>query len=139
MKKYYALILSVLLLISMLAPLVTARADEVMPRYINTDQARVLLTINSSGLATISVRCYAKTGTTSIQTVTFLEKKVGSTWVRVDIAETDNEWTYNTRYLSVIKTYTHQLDSTGEYRAVTYFTVSASDTENFTLMSNYTY
>lgn len=139
MKKIFALTISLVLLVSMLATPLSVRANEITPRYINTSQARVLLTIDASGLATISVRCYANNGTTSIQTVTFLEKKVGSTWVRVDIDETDNEWTYTTRYLSVIKSYKHQLDSTGEYRAVTYFTVAASVTENFTLISSDTY
>ena len=65
--------------------------------------------------------------------------KVDSTWVKVNIGQTNNQWTAiaNTSYL--LKDYSHQLSTTGKYRAVAEFTVTGEVAETFTLYFEATY
>lgn len=138
MKKITALILAVTLLTAMCIP-VSAAENTAQPYYINTNQARVVLAITESGSAEIHVSCIGNSNATKIQTTTYLQRKVGSTWVKVSIGQTNNQWTAtaNTSYL--LKDYSHQLSTTGQYRAVTVFTVSGTQSETFTLYSEATY
>lgn len=132
MKKFAALILVVTIVASLCIP-VSAAEFSINPYYINTNQARVVLTIGDSGLAEITVLCTANSNATKIQTTTYLERQIGSTWVRVNNGQTNNQWTASTTARYLAKDYSCQLSITGTYRAVAVFTVSGSETETFTL------
>lgn len=138
MRKIASVLLVTAILMSMLIP-VSATENSIQPYYINTNQARVLLGIDEDGLADISIFCTAISATTQIKTTTYLERLVGSTWVRVSIGQTNNQWseTVSTRYIA--KNYSYQLSIKGQYRAVTVFTVTATETETFTLYCEATY
>lgn len=138
MKKFAALILVVTILASLCIP-VSAAEFSSNPYYINTNQARVVLTIGDSGLAEITVLCTANSNATKIQTTTYLERKIGSTWVRVNNGQTNNQWTASTTAKYLVKDYSYQLSITGTYRAVAVFTVSGAETETFTLYFEDTY
>ena len=138
MKKIAALVLAVTLLTAMCIP-VSAAENNTQPFYINTNQAKVVLGLSDSGLADIGVTCLANSNATKIQITTYLEKLVGSTWVRVSIGQTNNQWTASTTESYLIKAYSKQLSSTGTYRAVAVFTVSGTQSETFTLYSEDTY
>lgn len=134
MKKLAALILVVTIIATMIIP---ASAAEITasPYYINTNQAMVVLTISDSGLAEITVLCTANSNATKIQTTTYLERKVGSSWVRVSNGQVNNQWTASTTARYLVKDYSCQLSTTGTYRAVAVFTVSGTQSETFTLYS----
>ena len=138
MKKITSLILAVTLLAAMCIP-VHATEAPIQPYYINTNHAQVVLGISDTGLADIGVTCLANSNTTKLQITTYLEKLVGSTWVRVSIGQTNNQWTASTTSTHLIKAYSKQLSSTGTYRAVAVFTVSGAQSETFTLYSEDTY
>lgn len=97
------------------------------------------MVISDSGVAEINVTCIGNSNATKIETKTYIQRQVGSSWVRVSIGQTNNQWTAtaNTNYL--IKDYSRQLSTAGKYRAVTEFTVSGSQSETFTLYSEATY
>ncbi len=66
----------------------------IMPCYNNAKNADIRLTINSSGKATITLACSGKEGVTSkITAVTYLQRKVGLVWVKVDNGLDNKEWT----------------------------------------------
>ena len=138
MKKFTALILAATLLVAMCIP-VSAAENSIHPYYINTNRASVVMVISNSGMAEINVTCIGNSNATKIETITYIQRQVGSSWVRVSIGQTNNQWTAtaNTNYL--IKDYSHQLSTAGKYRAVTDFTVSGSQSETFTLYSDATY
>ena len=134
MKKFAALILVVTILASLCIP-VSAAEFSSNPYYINTNQAMVVLTISDSGLAEITVLCTANSNATKIQTTTYLERKVGSSWMRVSNGQVNNQWTASTTAKYLVKDYSCQLSTTGTYRAVAVFTVSGTQSETFTLYS----
>lgn len=141
MKKFISVFLALALCFSILSAPASAAGenDPITPRYTNATVAKVVLSIDDSGLATINSSCTAIPGTTWIRATTYLEKKVNGTWTRVDILSTDDQWVtmINTRVFSVTKT--HQLTGRGTYRAVTTFDVIAETTETITVMSQRTY
>lgn len=101
--------------------------------------ANASLSIGNSGIATINIRCVGVAGTTSIRAVTYIEKMVNGVWQRVDISSANDEWTAQVNTTYYIKTLTHQLTSTGTYRAVCTFTVTAGSVETVTCTSQATY
>jgi hypothetical protein len=107
--------------------------------YENVSLGNATLTIDGNGKATISIRCIGVAGTTSISAVTYIEKLVNGSWKRVDIASADDQWTAQVTTTYYIKTLTHQLTSTGTYRAVCIFTVTAGTVETVTYTSQATY
>lgn len=134
MRKIVAFLLATTLLLSMCIS-VSAAESAPQPRYINTNQAKVVMSINDEGLASITVSCIGNSNATRIQITTYIEKQVGSSWVRVNNGQTNNQWTASTTNSYLVKAYSHQLNSTGTYRAVAIFTVSGTQSETFTLYS----
>jgi hypothetical protein len=140
MKKLFSIILVFSLAISVLGiPCFAKGTIEVMPCYENVSLGNATLTIDGNGKATISIRCIGVAGTTSISAVTYIEKLVNGSWKRVDIASADDQWTAQVTTTYYIKTLTHQLTSTGTYRAVCIFTVTAGTVETVTYTSQATY
>lgn len=140
MKRILSALLVVTLLLISATPAFAALPETVSPQYINTSQASVAITISANGVASIAVKCIGDSSATSISTTTYLERKVGTSWVRVDLGTTDNVWTesVSTRYL--VKTYSKSLSVKGEYRATTTFTVNGTtENETFTLYNTRTY
>lgn len=134
MRKIVALVLVTTVLLSMCIS-VSAVESEIQPYYINTNQAKVVMSISDAGLASITVSCIGNSNATKIQITTYLEKQVGASWVRVNNGQTNNQWTASTTNSYLVKAYSHQLNSTGTYRAVAVFTVSGTQSETFTLYS----
>ena len=139
MKKTTAIILTALLVATMCIPVSAAQHPTIQPNYINTNQASVVLAISDAGKADISVFCSGKSNVKKIQVTTYLEKQVGSSWVRASNGQTNNQWsaTAYTKYL--VKDYSCQLSTTGKYRAVAEFTVTGQVAETFTLYFEATY
>ncbi len=135
MKKILSMILLVACLFAVACPVLAAEKEEMTPQYVNTNTVRSRMTISDNGLATIALTCSAKSTVTQISVKTHLEKKVGSTWVVVDISEPNDQWVDTVFARTLLKTHTHQLSASGTYRAVAEFTVTAAQTETFTLTS----
>ncbi len=131
------IISTILILVTIFAAACPAYAAE--PRYANASGVYVTLNINSSGKATVAVRVTGNSSLSSSEILTYIEKKVGSTWTRVDIGTTNDVWEYTSTNSAVLKTYTAQLSSTGEYRAVAEFTLTGSTAEEITKTATATY
>lgn len=139
-KRITATLLACLLILSVSIPASASQPEVASPRYVNTSRASVYLSISSSGVATVSVQCVGYSFATSITAKTYLERKVGSSWERVDIETTDDVWTDTTSSTLLIKSHTHTLVVKGEYRATTEFTVTgSSQNETFSLSETRTY
>ena len=143
MKRIMAIILALLMTISLI--FVTSAEEEEPPvqgedieEYVNTKRAETLLSINSSGTATIIIECVGLSGTTHISSVTYLEKRIGSSWSRVSFnGMSQIEDGVSASILS--KTYTTTVGS-GQYRATAIFTVTRNGTdETVTVYSNIVY
>ena len=99
----------------------------IMPCYNNVKNADVILTISSSGKASINLTCSGKEGVTSkITAVTYLQRKSGLVWVKVDNGLSNKEWTDTVYTINMNKTHTIQLEKTGTYRVKTEFTVKGT-------------
>ena len=123
MKKFTALILAAIFLFAAATPVSAAVPEIAVPFYANTSQAGVVFTINAEGSASWTITCLGKSSCTGIDAVTYLERQVGNTWVRVDLGNTNNEYTYSTTASRMTKTYVLTLDTHGTYRATVIFTV----------------
>ena len=86
MKRLTSLVLSLVLLLTIVTPAFAVQPETtVSPRYINTSQASISLVITEDGLAEWSIMCFGKTNCTSIDAVTYLERKMGSLWIKMSI------------------------------------------------------
>lgn len=132
-----SIISTFLVVVTIFATVYPAYAAE--PRYANASGVYVTLSISSSGKATVAVRVTGNSSLSSSKILTYIEKKVGSTWTRVDIGTTNDVWEYTSTSSSIIKTYTAQLSSAGEYRAVAEFTLIGSTVEEITKTATATY
>lgn len=139
MKRMIASIITLVTLFTLAQPTLAAQPNTVSPQYTNAKQAVVSLRIDSSGTASVSVTCYGSTSLKQTKITTYIEKLVGSSWERVNIGEPDNAWQYTTTSQVFNKTYSAQLSSTGTYRAVTEFTLTASTVEHITVTSAASY
>lgn len=140
MKKVISLFLVLTLSFSVLLVPAWARGDEVaVPYYTNTSSAQTTLTIDEDGNVSILVYCLGLSTVKSIKATTYLEKKVNGDWTRVDIDQPDDQWVSTTTSRIFSTTRTCQLTSTGDYRTVTVFVVSASSSETVTVYSDATY
>lgn len=140
MKKLISLLLVLALGVSVLLVPVWARDNEVAsPYYVNTSSARTTIVIDDDGTASIQVYCLGLSNVKSITATTYLEKKVNGSWMRVDIDQPNDQWVSTTTLRVFSVTRTHQLTSTGTYRAVTIFVVTASSSETITVYSEATY
>ena len=139
MKK---LIIAMLILSTLFACILPAFATEqptVEPRYNNATTASVTLGISSTGKATITVSLTGKPTMEYVIITTYLEKKVGTSWERVNIGNTSNSWRFVTKEMFAQKTYTTTLSSRGQYRAVASFNLYGSENDSFTLYDTATY
>ena len=140
MKKVCSALLILVLLFACSVPAHAAQAPTVSPLYVNTTQARLTFTISESGNASFTVTIIGKSTATKISTVTYLERKVGTSWVRVDLGTTNDELLYSTTASYLSKNYTHSLTVKGEYRAVCDVTVEGTvEDETFTLTNTCDY
>lgn len=139
MKKILCCILILATILVLAQPTFAAQLPGNDPQYTNAQNAYVTLSIRNSGYASIVVAVYGIPTLKKINVVTYLEKKVGGSWVRVDISEPSNAWSYSVTSNMLRKSYAVQLDSSGEYRAVSKFTLTASTVEYITDISNATY
>lgn len=138
MRKIASVLLVAALLLSTLIP-VFAAENTISPFYINTNQARLVMGITEEGVAEITVICSCNSNATGIKATTYIERQVGSSWVRVSNGQTNNEWIATTTARYLAKTYSCQLSISGTYRAVTVLTVSGTETESITLYREATY
>lgn len=134
MRKIVAFLLATTLLLSMCVS-VSAAENTLQPRYINTNQAKIVMGISDSGLAEISITCIGNSNAQSIQSVTYIERQIGSSWVRVSNGQTGNQWSASSTARYLAKAYSCQLSVSGTYRAVVVFTVAGSTSETITLYS----
>lgn len=139
MKKIIASVLVIVSMCVLAYPVHAATPSTMEPRYTNVQSATVSLSISNSGLATARVTVLGKSTLEETNVVVYLEKKVGSSWVRVDIGTTNDEWEYTSTSISFNKTYTKQLSSSGQYRAVAEFTFTAGSVEEVTKTATATY
>ncbi len=102
------------------------------PRYVNTSQASITISISSAGVATIGLLCTGLSAVTSIDAVVYLERQVGSTWVRVDNGTADDTWTVSSSNRFMMQNITHQLSVKGVYRATVTYTVHGAQDEVLT-------
>lgn len=134
MKKIVSVLLLLSIIIAVACPTYAAE-----PRYANANNLLVTISVNSSGKATVFVKMYGCASLTQSHITTYIEKKVGSTWTRVDIGTVNDVWECDSTSTTVIKTYTAQLSSTGEYRAVAEFTLTGSTVEEVTKTATTSY
>ena len=140
MKRIIALLMSLVLLFCGATPTLAAAPEEISPLYLHTSQASVSFTILENGTADWTVLCFAYSTAQSITAVTYLERKVGSVWFRVNMEAPENEYTYTVNSTEMVKNYTLQLTRTGIYRAVVEFTVrGADDSDYIELYNEYDY
>lgn len=139
MKRLIAAVLVIASICAMEYPVHAATPATIEPRYANVQTATVSLSISNSGLATARITVLGKSTLEETNVVVYLEKKIGSSWVRVDIGTSNNEWEYTSTSISFNKTYTKQLSSHGQYRAVAEFTFTATTVEEVTKTATATY
>lgn len=124
MKKLTALILSLILLLTATTPAFAAQTETtVTPRYINTSQAGVTFAILEGGVAEWTIACFGESSCTSIDAVTYVERKMGTVWMRMSVDHPIKEYYYSVTGAELVNTYQLQLNFAGEYRAVVEFTV----------------
>lgn len=136
MKKTCSILLILVLLVACITPAHAAQIPSVTPLYENTSNATLSFTITESGEASFTVNISSDSSAIMISTVTYLEQKVGSSWVRVDIGTTNNELLYRTTNSYLHKNYTHTLTSRGEYRAVCDVTVYGTAANDVFTLTN---
>lgn len=139
MKKILSCILILATVFALAQPAFAAQPDEITPQYVNARQAEVYFSINSSGLAMVTVTCCGNTGLKKASVTTYLEKKVNGAWTRVDISAANDEWVYSTTSQVFSKSYSAQLSGAGQYRAVAKFTLTAATVEYITDTCSATY
>ena len=122
MKKAILLLLTVASLMSCMTFFASANADDygIQPFYSNVNSATLDFVITDSGLAGVSVIYTGIQGvTTSVRCEIYIQKKnLGLFWNKVDIGITDNVWVDTSNKFHDNFSHTHQLSSTGTYRAV---------------------
>lgn len=128
MKKSIALILSLVALFSCYSLTAAAYSEnEMTPYYNNASLADATISISSSGKATIKLTGYGISGVTSkITAVSYIQRKIGLIWVRVDNGLSGKEWTDTVNGTNLTKTHTLQLSKPGTYRVKAEFTFYGS-------------
>lgn len=140
MKKLVTLLLAALLLLANTVPAYAAAPETAVPFYANTSQASVSFVINDAGEASWTIMCIGKSTCTGIDAVTYLERKVGNSWVRVDLENADDEYTYSTTAGRFAQNNKHTFTAYGTYRAVVEFTVYGTyEDETITLWNEHDY
>ena len=139
MKKFICILLVLVSTFALALPAFAAQPETAVPYYTNASTATVTLTIDNDGVATVKVYCLGKAGTSAIQVTYYLDKQVGSSWSRVNIGTTNNQWTASSSSRMLSQTETVQLSSSGTYRATAIFEVTISTTETITITDEFTF
>lgn len=130
MKKSIALFLAVVTLLSCcgLSMLASASVEtEAAPYYNNTNSAGVQFVISSTGNAKFTLSCVGMSGvTTKITAVSYIQRKVGLIWVKVDNGLDGKKWTDTVNGTNLTKSHSLQLSKTGTYRVKVEYTVYGS-------------
>lgn len=128
MKKTIALLLAAVTLLSCCGlSMMASAANEATPYYNNTSLVSVTFSISNTGKATFNLSCSGKSGITSkIVAVSYIQRKVGLIWVRVDNGLDGKEWTDTVNGTDMTRSHSLQLSKTGTYRVKVEFTVSGS-------------
>ena len=138
MKRITAIILTLVLLFATAIPSLAAVPEVAVPYYANTSHASVSFVIEDNGAASWTITCLGKSSCTGIYAVTYLERQVGSSWVRVDLGNANDEYTYNTTASRIAQNNKTTLTTPGTYRAVVVFTVyGTQENETITLWNEH--
>ena len=125
-KRVISVFLSVLFLFGCMAvPAAAETSQDMSPYASNADNIYTKLSISSSGKATITIFCNKSSDkVTSMVAITYLQRKVGLIWVKVDNGLEGNKWREAYNYTNTMsKNYTIQLSKTGTYRIKTEYTI----------------
>lgn len=129
MKKIFAFMMSVIMFITCFGALTVQAtgAEEITPYYNNTNTAYVSFNISSSGTATVIINCSGKSGVAqSITARSYIQRKVGLIWVKVDNGLTNDEWV-DYRTGSILNaSHSLQLSKKDDYRVKVEITVSGT-------------
>ena len=138
--KHFSLLIAVIAMICTTTN--TASAALIEPRFNNTVSASSTASISDSGLLTITNQFKGiKDKTTTGEITTYIEKKSGLTWDRVNIGTPDNQWCDVVNDYTYIASHTFQLNSQGTYRVTVIYVISgsggSSDTITRTITKTY--
>ena len=123
MRKKNSIMRKLTLAVITLSLLMAGHGAKAAIMYNNTISTSTYGSVSGSGLMIVDIGYDGIQGvTTRGEITTYIEKRfLGIFWTRVNIGQTDNQWAdtiYNYRYSG---SHSHQLTSTGTYRAtVTY-------------------
>lgn len=131
MKRIIALLMALVMLFCGATPTLAATPEEISPLYLHTSQASISFAILEDGYAEWTISCIGYSSAQSITAVTYLERKVGSVWFRVNMEAPENEYTYTVQFSRMHKTYSMQLTRNGTYRAVVELTVRGADGNDY--------
>lgn len=123
MKRITAILLTIVLLLATAVPTFAAVPEVAVPYYANTSQAQINFVISDNGEASWTIICIGKSSCTGIDAVTYLEYQVGNSWIRVDLGNANDEYTYSTTASRFYQSNKITLTTPGTYRAVVVFTV----------------
>ena len=128
MKRLTSLVLSLVLLLTVVTPAFATQPETtVSPRYINTSHAGISLVITEDGLAEWTIMCFGEPNCTGIDAVTYIERKMGTVWVRMSIDHPYTDYHCSVTGREMISTYQKQLIYPGEYRAWVEYTVHGTN------------
>ena len=139
MKKAIAVCLALVVVLASVSTVYAAQPETILPNYENASAASVTLTINEHGTASVQLYLQGSESLKQAEITLYLEKKVGSTWTRVDISAVNDEWTLTTTNKNLNKLYSTPLSTSGEYRAVAEFKLTGTTVEYITRTSTATY
>lgn len=139
MRKVISVCLALVLMLTLVPPASAAMPDIVQPNYINTAQASIGLAIDSTGLATVDLLCTGYSSVTRIEATLYIERKVGSQWVRIDNGTMNDTWVCVADGRFMVDTITYQMPAKGEYKATVTYCVYAAKTEVLTFNTTRTY
>ena len=122
MKKLISVISIIFLLCASLS--VAAADTNIVPYYNNTNTVSTTFSISSTGMATATVSYNGKSGVTTGGTISsYIERKVGSSWVKVSNGQPLNTWTDSSTSYRYKTTHNLQLSYKGEYRLCVTYTI----------------
>lgn len=121
MKK---IIPALIALVLIFCATLTAFANEIQTYNKTYSSANTVLTVNSSGKATVTNEYYGLSNITKkVEMETKIQKKVAFIWVTVK----DGKWTDTSTASSLSKSHSVQLTDSGTYRAKTDFVFTGAD------------
>lgn len=124
-KRILAVVLSLVLMFACCP--IAVSADGAVPYLNNTLSTSTGFTISSSGVATINVGYAGIPGiTTGAKISSYIERKSGSSWIRVPNGTSYNIWVDTPSASSFNKEHSTTVTIRGEYRAVVTYNIYGS-------------